>query len=51
MEAERKATELRDNAVRLEQEHIDPTAVRTALSSFAPVCCSPASSRALTVLR
>jgi site-specific DNA recombinase len=35
--AERKATELRDKAMQLEQEHVDPAAVRTALSSFAPV--------------
>ncbi len=34
---EQKATELRERASRLEQEHVDPTAVRGALSSFAPV--------------
>jgi site-specific DNA recombinase len=34
---ERKVTELRHRATRLEHEHIDPAAVRSALASFAPV--------------
>jgi site-specific DNA recombinase len=35
--AERKATELRERATTREQEHVDPAAVRIALSSLAPV--------------
>jgi site-specific DNA recombinase len=35
--AERKARELRERMAKLEREHVDPAAVRAALSSFGPV--------------